>query len=305
MACFYPLRAFKVSSPGEKDRIVFAERKKHEGRFGALRPSEIACGQCFGCRLERSRQWAVRCMHEASLYDQNSFVTLTFDDDNIPFRSSLEYATFQKFMKRLRKHMKQQVRFYMCGEYGEQTMRPHFHAILFNCGFDDRQKFRLLDSGCKLYTSKTLEKLWPFGMSSIGEVTFESAAYVARYVMKKMTGPGAEDHYRRVDEHGEYQLTPEFSHMSLKPGIGAPWLEKYAKDIYPLDYAVVGGKKLKPPKYYDRILQRVDVDSYEWLKYDRGVEAEKFADDNTEDRLAVKEHVLMAKMNQYRRVNVQ
>lgn len=301
MACFYPLQAFRVSKPGQPDSIVFSERKKFEGANGVLRPGEIACGQCFGCRLERSRQWAMRCMHEASLHDSNSFITLTYDNEHLPFRSQLEYSHFQLFMKRLRKRAGRPVRFFMSGEYGEREGRPHYHALLFGFDFSDKQKFRQLDSGCKLYTSKMLEELWPFGMSSIGTVTFESAAYVARYCLKKMTGPGAESYYARTDCHGSYQIVPEFAHMSLKPGIGAPWLEKFQTDVYPHDYVVVNGMKVKPPKYYDKLYEGKDVDSLEWIKFERALDAEKNLDDNTFERLAVKETVAKARLNQFPR----
>lgn len=283
----------------ESGLVVFSEVRKN-GKD--LRPLEIPCGQCIGCRLERSRQWAMRCMHEASLSDLNSFITLTYDDDHLPMRGQLVYEDYQRFMKRLRKAARTKVRFFMCGEYGEETQRPHYHAILFGWDFPDKEPWRKLDSGCKVYTSKMLERLWPFGHSSIGTVTFESAAYVARYCVKKVTGKGAYQAYQRVDEYGEYQLQPEFAHMSLKPGIGAPWLEKFKADVYPHDYVVVNGKETKPPKYYDKLLSVSDAELMEWIKFSRGVEAEKKLDDNSLERLAVKETVAAARLNQFRRV---
>ena len=113
------------------------------------------------------------------------------------FRSSLNYKHFQDFMKRLRKSHSG-VRFYMCGEYGEDFSRPHYHALLFNCSFPDRKKHSTGDSGSVIYTSEALSKLWPFGFSSIGDVTFESAAYCSRYIMKKVTGDACEAELRRL-----------------------------------------------------------------------------------------------------------
>lgn len=174
MACFHPLRAFKTSC-GE---VVFSEL----GRYDIALQLSLPCGQCIGCRLERSRQWAMRCMHEASAFDSNAFVTLTYDDASLPPNGSLKYSDYQLFMKRLRKAIEpSKVRFYMCGEYGEEEFRPHFHACLFGFDFPDKVKFKTTGSGSTIYTSKMLETLWPHGLCSTADVTFESAAYVARY----------------------------------------------------------------------------------------------------------------------------
>ena len=151
----------------------------------------VPCGQCIGCRLERSRQWAIRCVHEASLHTDNCFITLTYSPDCLPSDGSLNHDDFQKFFKRLRKHIApKKIRYYMCGEYGEDLQqpsklgRPHFHACLFGLDFDDKQLYIVRDD-VKLYTSATLEKIWGKGFVTIGDVTFESAAYVARYIAKK------------------------------------------------------------------------------------------------------------------------
>ena len=288
MACFHPISAFQTES-GE---IVFVER----GRI--KRPLFLPCGQCIGCRLERSRQWAVRCMHEAQLHEYNIFVTLTYDDAHLPTNGSLNYRDFQLFMKRLRKDFAgRNVRFYMCGEYGEDFQRPHFHACLFNCFFTDRKVHAKLSSGSTLYTSSRLSDLWPFGFSSIGDVSFESAAYVARYCMKKVTGPAAKAHYERVDfATGEIvDVVPEFNRMSLKPGIGADWFAKYRKDVYTSladgdkDFVVMNGVKMKPPRYYDNLLKAASDFSSDYIEFLRYKKAAKLSSDNTPERLAVRE----------------
>lgn len=290
MPCFSPLRAFQCADGG----IVFVERRPHD----IVRQLSLPCGQCIGCRLERSRQWAVRCMHEASLHRSNCFVTLTYSNEFLPFRGQLDYPAFQKFMKRLRKAADSNaVRFYMCGEYGGQNWRPHYHACLFNCDFSDRRFWRTSDSGERLYRSSELERLWPFGHCEIGDVTFESAAYVARYCVAKRTGFGADAHYRRVDGGGEYQLVPEFNHMSLKPGIGAGWLAKYGADVYPHDYVVVRGVECKPPKYYDRLFSVASPLEFEQLQFLREQDGRSRFEDNTPERLAVKEIVQRARSN--------
>lgn len=290
MPCFTPLRAYRTFG-GE---VVFVERSRHD----IVQQLSLPCGQCIGCRLERSRQWAMRCMHEASLYDFNSFVTLTFDDEHFPYRGNLEYGTFQKFMKRLRKGCTFPVRFYMCGEYGPENWRPHFHACLFNLDFTDRTYWATGDSGEKVYRSKRLEELWPFGFASVGNVTFESAAYVARYCVQKITGFNAKAHYARIDKDGPYCLTPEFNHMSLKPGIGAPWLARFKTDVYPHDYVIVKGVKCKPPKYYDRLLDKESPEVLEDIKFRRELDGRSRYEDNTIERLEVKRFIVAQRVNQ-------
>ena len=293
MPCFHPIPAFQLAS-GD---VVFVERGD------VARSLTLPCGRCVGCRLERSRQWALRCLHEAKCHDENCFLTLTFNDEHCPRDMSLDYSVFQKFMKRLRKHFAPRVvRFYMCGEYGEQFERPHFHACIFGVDFPD--KVVISDAGgSKLYRSPTLEVLWPYGHSSIGEVNFQSAAYVARYVMKKITGDMAEDHYRYVDlATGEiYQRTPEFCRMSLKPGIGALWLDKFRSDVYPRDYVVVRGHKSKPPRYYDKRYSAYDPFEFEHLQYKRVLDAGKRLGDNTPERLHAREVCAEARVNQFKR----
>lgn len=265
----------------------------------------LPCGQCVGCRLERSRQWAIRCVHEASLHKDNCFITLTYAPEHLPADNSLNYRDFQLFMKRLRKRFPDsKIRFYMCGEYGENFGRPHFHACLFNWNFPDRKLFFTSKHGDKVYRSDTLEELWPFGLCSIGEVTFKSAAYVARYIMKKVTGKAAFHHYHEVDEDGvsrETMRTPEFTKMSLKPGIGSDWFDKYKSDVYPHDYVIVNGKKVKPPRYYDKKYAVSDPYDFDELEFHRFSRAREKLHDNTPERLAVREEVLQAKLSKLKR----
>lgn len=238
----------------------------------------------------------MRCMHEAACWRHNCFVTLTYSDDCLPVRGNLEYPAFQKFMKRLRKRAGSPVRFYMCGEYGSESWRPHYHACLFNVDFADKRYWRVAESGEKCYRSATLEELWPFGNSEIGSVSFESAAYVARYCVQKVTGHNAEAHYRRFDAFGrEYHLVPEFNHMSLKPGIGATWFERFEKDVYPHDYVVVRGKEVKPPKFYDRLYKAKSPEEFEAMQFRRELDGRSRYADNTPDRLAVKAIVASAR----------
>lgn len=313
MACFKPLQAW-YTALGE---VVWVERGD------IVRTLSLPCGQCIGCRLERSRQWAIRVMHEAQSWEDSCFVTLTYDDLHVSVEKSLEYGDFQRFLKRLRKAVfPVRVRFFACGEYGEEclncqkakrdcccgrwvptTGRPHFHAAVFGYAFrGDRVPFKKTGGGFMVDRSAQLERLWPLGFSSVGELTFESAAYIARYVTKKVTGDKAEGHYRRVDsETGEVRwLQPEFVHMSLKPGIGAEWFKKFGSEVYPLDRVIARGVPSKPPKFYDVLFGRTAGDELELVKAGR-VERAKARGDNSDDRLRVKEVVATARAKFYRR----
>lgn len=317
MACYKPISAYRR----EDGEIVFAERGKIQQYL------QIACGQCIGCRLERSRQWAMRCMHEAKMHRYNSFLTLTYNDNNIPAGGTLHYYDFQRFMRRLRKALGRKggklrnglaftaapgssygapphtPRFYMCGEYGEQFHRPHFHVCLFGTDFNDKKYLAKTKTGSKLYRSETLERLWPLGFSSIGEITFESAAYVARYVMKKITGTRAKKHYEKIEtETGEIiQLKPEFNNMSRRPGIGKNWLERFEADVYPHAKVIVRGIKTNPPRYYDKIYKASHPTEWEAIEYDRYLLGKQQHENQLEHRLRAREQVAAAKIAMLKR----
>jgi len=264
---------------------------------------QVPCGRCVGCRIDHSREWAVRCVHESSLYENNSFITLTYAPEHLPKDGSLNKKHFQDFMKRLRKKYEpKKIRFYHCGEYGEQLSRPHYHACLFNHDFEDKLFFKN-NNGNKLYISEDLTELWPFGYSLIGEVTFESAAYVARYIMKKITGDRAKEHYETFNqETGEtFNIQPEYTTMSRRPGLAKDWYDKFKSDVFPHDRVVLQGKEIKPPRYYRKQYEITDPDEHERLKKKRMLEAEKRAGDNTPKRLAVKEKVTKARLSQLKR----
>lgn len=299
MPCFNPRHVYCHPDPNPvngKKVILFSPPNPT-----ALIPMQLPCGSCSGCRLERSRQWAIRVMHEAQLHSSNSFVTLTYDDEHLPELNSLEHGDFQKFMKRLRKRFGAGVRYYMCGEYGENFGRPHFHACLFNINFRDKKLWKTI-RGNKLYRSETLERLWPFGFSSIGSLTFESAAYVARYIMKKRTGSQAADHYEILDPYGEYQQrTPEYNRMSLKPGLAKGWFDKYSSDVYPSDEVIIREKKCRPPKYYDKLYELSYPSELDDIKFKRLQNAKKHSENSTPERLAVREIIQLKKLEQLKR----
>ncbi|WNK14026.1 MAG: replication initiator protein [Microvirus sp.] len=292
MACFHPLKAWQEVTSRQ---VFFYERNDSNAIL-------LPCGQCIGCRLERSRQWAVRCTHEAKLHSANSFITLTYSPEHFPANGSLNYSHFQLFLKRLRRRIGK-VRFYMAGEYGEDFLRPHFHALIFGYDFPDKKLFKQLSSGSMIYRSEFLESLWPYGFSSVGDCTFEAAAYVARYVMKKVTGRPSLSHYEVLDyDTGEItRRVPEFNKMSLKPGIGADWYAKYASDVFPHDRVIINARKTKPPRYYDKLLDKSDPLLYEDIKYQRFLDSLNYLHDNTDARLHAKEIVTQARISQLKR----
>lgn len=279
-----------------KRPLVF---KETEG--APLSRLDIPCGQCIGCRLERSRQWAIRCVHEASLHDDNAFITLTYNNENLPDNGGLVKKDFQTFMKRLRKSLSPiKIKFFMCGEYGQDDNqptglgRPHFHACIFGYSFPDRQLYAVRDE-VRLYVSEELQRCWKKGFSTVGDVTFESAAYVARYVMKKITGDDAEDHYRKIDKSGSLsKVIPEYVTMSRGGregrGIAYDWWSEFKKDTEK-DFITVRGVKMKPPKYYDNLFSAEAEEVFEKIKKARIIRANMHKEDQTWDRLRVREQV--------------
>jgi len=231
------------------------------------------------------------------MHELNCFVTLTYAVTGF----SLVYRDFQLFMKRLRRSAGG-VRFYMSGEYGERRSRPHFHACLFGFDFADKVYHAKSPAGFKLYTSALLSRLWPHGFSTVGAVTFESAAYVARYIMDKQLGDGRRTMDIVDPDTGEvFVREKEFSRCSLKPGIGRPWLDKFYSDVYPSGKCVVNGREVKAPRYYDRVARARGLGAYMELSSKRAVEAVPAMRDSSDSRLEQKEIVLAARLGQLKR----
>lgn len=237
----------------------------------------------------------MRCLHEASLHDENAFITLTFNEEHLSENGSLVKSHFQRFIKRLREAVSgsqpSAIRYFHCGEYGERLGRPHHHACIFGFGFPDRTLWQVRNN-TKLYRSEFLESLWPLGFSSVGDVTFESAAYVARYIMKKITGKAAPAHYGTK--------LPEYVTMSRRPGIGRGWIDQYSSDVYPLDKVITRGTECKVPKYYDKCFELTSPVEYATIKARRQEVARKNPD-NTAQRLLVRETVQKARVTMLKR----
>lgn len=304
MSCYHPLKAFDISSVdglsknNKKNLIIKSYNVNHlekiKGKYIECYDDyrsdlceryikdyiEIPCGKCIGCRLEYSRQWANRMMLEAKYHSQSWFVTLTYDDLHVP-RSyygdpnsgealpslTLCKRDIQLFFKRLRKQTGQNFRYYACGEYGENTHRPHYHFIIFGLDLNDLVFLRRCDN-FNYYTSDTIAKAWSeydnytgdrtsFGFHMVCEVSWETCAYVARYVTKKLNGTAAEF-------YDTFNIQPEFCVMSRKPGIGRQYFDDNAADILKYQNIIIstpnGGIQFKPPRYYDKLFDIIVPD---------------------------------------------
>ena len=258
MVCYNPLSGWMrdTAKSNGKRAIVFGNPPSR----GKWKKVFLPCGQCIGCRLAKSREWALRCMHESKQHLQCSYLTLTYDDDNVPWSSKTGEQTLvkkhlQDFMKRLRFHLDPiKVRFFACGEYGEETHRPHYHIILFGYDFPDKYFYKLSKDGYPYYISPMLTSIWGKGYCSVAAVSFETCAYVARYVTKKLTGDVGKEAYEGIQ--------PEFVNMSRRPGIGKDWYDQYKSDLYPYDEAIFNGngktRVMRVPRYYDKLLEQED-----------------------------------------------
>jgi hypothetical protein len=294
MPCYHPVTAWRAKHPNASGKRGLVFSQEHAAPCSQL---QIPCGGCIGCKMDKSRQWMLRLMHEAKFHEQKAFLTLTYDDLNLPENGSLNKRHFTLFMKRLRKQHGGKLRYFMCGEYGDQTQRPHYHAILYGCDFSDRKPHSKGTKGDQIYISESLDDLWSLGNCYIGAVTAESCGYVSRYIMKKVTGDMAAEHYGRVDPAtGEwFLLQPEYVCMSRRPGIGSQYYDDFKTDLYPSDTAISKGKQMSVPKYYDRQLEKEDPDLLVKLKEKRQRRALKNQADNTPERLAVRKLILLSK----------
>lgn len=252
-----------------------------------MKPIDVPCNKCRGCRLAKAAEWGVRCHHESQMHQANSFITLTYADQYLPHDFSVDPRTFELFMKRLRERIEPtQIRFFGCGEYGGKTFRPHYHSIIFGYDFPDKRLHGYTKRGHPIFISEMLQKLWPFGFSSIGAVNWRTAAYTARYTLKKINDedelpPGAKNWDEvRVHRAAYYarvhpltlkvcNVAPEFLRMSRMPGIGKSWAQAFKSDWFPHDFIVLDNKKFPVPKFY---FNQLFEDEQKFLKDHRRIE---------------------------------
>ena len=224
------------------------------------------------------------------MHDQNSFITLTYSDEHLPWDGSLTKSHFQTFIRDLRYAFKATpLRYFMCGEYGENLKRPHYHACLFGIDFQDKELWKETE-GILTWTSEKLETIWGKGFCTIGDLNFDTAAYTARYITKKITGDQAQDHYQTTCCHtgALINLEPEYTTMSRKPGIALEWLKKFRTDIFPSDYLIQAAAKIPIPRYYENQLTEEALAHFKNIRKER---AKLNAQNNTPERLAVREKI--------------
>lgn len=245
MPCADPIAAYRPTNGGP---LSFKRPQGH-----TYTEMQIPCGYCILCRGEQARQWAVRITHEAQLHEHNGFVTLTYNDKNLPQYNSLNYEHLQLWWRRMRR-MYPGIRYYAVGEYGDKNDRPHYHVCVFGQAFTE-DRIILRQSPNLLWTSPTLEAAWGLGNVSVGDLNFTTAQYTAGYMAKKLA---KRKQYVRVDEEtGELiKLQQPRSFSSKHPAIGAQWYEKYGDHVHAHDRVVINGQPQKPPRFYDRLLHK-------------------------------------------------
>lgn len=281
MSCLYPIKAWYPSTAAPDARLVFDPRRSSSPDAMVW----ISCNQCIACRLYKAQTWAVRCMHEKRVHKSSCFLTLTYDDAHLPDRHSLVRDEIPKFNKRLRDYLGYPpISVFYCGEYGEKFGRPHYHQILF--GYDPPDKvFYKRVRGHDYFTSDIISKCWGLGHAVLGNVDFDSAAYVARYTLKKQkksdeilytvdcptTGviheirwhdrPSSDIATREI-----YNRLPVFAGMSTNPAIGLRFLERYPDDLFSQMKTVFKGHEISLPRYYLKKLETLDPLKYRAFK---------------------------------------
>lgn len=248
MPCYHP------------SRVGIRRKPLRPGHARVTQDQVVPCGHCLGCRKEQARQWAVRMTHESVMHDNAWFITLTYSDENLPEHGSLQPEHSREFWKSLRRSVGR-LSYYLCGEYGDRTQRPHYHAILYGPDFSDRDLYTSR-SGASVWTSATLDAAWGRGRHEITPFNFGAASYVAGYVRKKVSQARDPDHYIRLDATtGELvELVPEFARMSRRPAIGKTWFNRYYPEVYRRDEVIINGQASKPPRAYDKWLEEIDPD---------------------------------------------
>lgn len=314
MGCNFPLKGWQSAQRTESGKRGFTT-----DRASALvdLPMEVPCGQCIGCRVDKAQEWATRLEAERTFHRDARFLTVTYSDEHLPEGCTLVPADLKRFIERLRHwadvHLDgQKLRFYGCGEYGDDPMvaldgfplgRPHYHIIVYGIAFPDEKVAEQSAAGEKQFSSKILDDLWGKGRTRVGLVTRDSCGYVAGYATKKITGDIAVSHYQQFDLRTGvvYPVEPEFARMSRRPGIGRRFVEEYQSDVYPTDHVVQRGKPRKVPRYFDKVLEQSRPEVLEGVKRKRVARAKAKAHDNTFERREVKAEVAWRKSRVFRR----
>jgi hypothetical protein len=284
--------------------IVFEEKKRHGDITGTI---QIACGQCTGCRMQRVADWQTRIIHESQGWKENCFITLTYGPGNLPPNSSLEHRDYQLFMKRLSKQEAQngkRLRFFMCGEYGDENGRPHYHACIFNHEFQKDRERGKSRSGEMMYESHNLTELWGMGNCTTQDLTPGTAAYAAGYIMKKTLGEEGEQPYNIETPEGEILTrTPPYARMSNRPGLGEKWFQQNKTHVLAHDFIIQDGIKKSVPTYYTKLIKRTNLGTLPERTDIKRQEKSMLMNkrDQWPDRLAARETVHKAKIRTLKR----
>lgn len=328
MSCTRPLRAWESTHvwPSGKPKLVFHPAKAADPTL----PIPLPCGKCDSCKMDRAKDWALRCVKEASLYEENIFLTLTYDAENLPPDLSLNKEHFTTFIRAVRDKYRDthpKIRFFMCGEYGNPTpennfiARPHYHALIFNFAFPDQKlEYRRAD-GDAVYSSESCTKLWGKGLIHIAAVNEKTAGYCARYTLKKTnsedlktidpeTGLEPYEVYNPITDT-YHRVEPEYVNMSRRPGIGKEWYDKFQTDmhdgrLYITHSRDFASKKLKPvivknPVYFDKLRERENPELQKEIVDARKQKAIENAENHSYDRLRAKEVILRQRISQLKR----
>ncbi len=338
MPCYKPVRTVLDGN----HNLHFSRDWKNAQHFDGESVVNIPCRKCIGCKQGIQRDWAVRCFHEAQLHTtqwtepltrvtteipNSCFITLTYDDEHMPKDQVLEHGDFQRFMKRLRirrqrRHEKiglvvptKPIRYFMCGEYGGKTARPHYHSIIFGETFDDQYTFT---ENNKLITmSYELDDLWSqpaydngpvtnIGRATVDPFSFAGASYVAGYVAKKAAIFGDQGPIKEaIDGHGAVTfapLSPEYRRMSTHPGLGADWIRKPENlaAVYENDCVKISESTFHPPKYYDSILEQERPDLVADIIKQRLADCARASQEWSKERCASAESIALESLQQRR-----
>lgn len=273
--CTKPFTAYDSAemNPATGKRGITSDKNKSLNGVA----KEFPCRQCLECKFQYVKDWTNRNLFENMFHEDSCFVTLTYDEENLPDGGTLIKDHPSKFMKALRQKIyPKKVRFFSASEYGGKFGRPHIHILIYGWLPEDRDPVRN-DEGLISYESDQLTEIWGRGRTELSEVNQKTASYCAQYINKKVYGDLAPDHYTTTHPlTGDLiELEPEFCTMSLRPGIGLKYYKTWLEDMYPSDYLVYKGTRIAVPKFFDRHLERDNPEMFQEIKIKRKLEAKK------------------------------
>jgi len=273
MPCTRPILAY--SSPGETIQSVTTKTQYPNDLSYNL--TRWTCGKCPDCKAAKARDWGIRIGHHAEHLEEqgipSSYVTLTYNEKSLPHGATLLPSDIVKTFKTLRNDGKS-FKYFQCGEYGEEFLRPHHHVIFLGEAFTSDRKLARTRHGRPIWSSDQLSRAWPHGNHEIETVNFAAGCYVAGYTTKKLHSQPIE---RTDPATGEtWDVLP--SYITMSKGIGTDWFNKYSDDIYPHDFVQLNDEKTaRPPTWYDHLHSLRDPESWKAIQDSR----KSFADQHS------------------------